>query len=126
VDAKTGCSPPLRYDGFQGEARHVIDRILDVIRSSGHLMMVSMAFTGASRYYLAEGREFDERRTPSKIGMLSEAFRRRKGVLRSANPYRRLDYLDWAAKFLIDSNRLEPDVEAANRLTVVRRSTETA
>jgi aminoglycoside N3'-acetyltransferase len=74
------------FNGFQGEAPHVIDCILDVIGASGHLMMVSMAYTGASRDYLTEGRAFDVRRTPSKMGMLSEAFRRRKGVQRSANP----------------------------------------
>lgn len=74
------------FNGFQGEPRQVIDCLLDVIGPGGHLFMMSMAYTGSSRDYLGEGTPFDVRRTPSRMGILSEAFRRRKGVVRSANP----------------------------------------
>jgi hypothetical protein len=49
-----------------------------------------------------------------------------KGSFPINGGYGRLEYLDWAAKFLIDSNRLELEVEASDQLTVVRPSAETA
>lgn len=73
-------------NGFSGEAVDVIDCVLNIIGPNGHLFMVSMAYGGSARDYLREGKPFDVRRTPSHMGFLSELFRRRKGVLRSANP----------------------------------------
>lgn len=73
-------------NGFSGEAVEVIDCVLDILGPSGHLFMVSMPYSGAARDYLREAKPFDVRRTPSQMGFLSELFRRRKGVVRSANP----------------------------------------
>ena len=73
-------------NGFSGEAVEVIDCVLDILGPSGHLFMVSMPYSGAARDYLREAKPFDVRRTPSHMGFLSELFRRRKGVVRSANP----------------------------------------
>jgi aminoglycoside 3-N-acetyltransferase len=73
-------------NGFSGEAADVIDCVLKVIGPTGHLFMVSMPYGGAARDYLRQAKPFDVRRTPSHMGFLSELFRRRKGVLRSANP----------------------------------------
>lgn len=71
-------------NGFSGEAPHVIDCILDLIGPRGHLLMVSMPYEDSARQYLSEGKVFDVRRTPSKMGLLSESFRRRQGVLRES------------------------------------------
>ncbi|MFN8581533.1 MAG: AAC(3) family N-acetyltransferase [Gemmatimonadaceae bacterium] len=73
-------------NGFDGEPQHVIDCVLDVIGPKGHLFMVSMPYDGAARDYLESAQTFDVRKTPSRMGVISESFRRRKGVLRSANP----------------------------------------
>ncbi|MEO8200757.1 MAG: AAC(3) family N-acetyltransferase [Gemmatimonadota bacterium] len=73
-------------NGFTGDAKHIIDCILGIIGDEGHLFMVSMPYGGSARDYLASGRPFDVRRTPSMMGVLSESFRRRAGVVRSANP----------------------------------------
>ncbi len=73
-------------NGFDGEPQHVIDCVLDVIGPRGHLFMVSMPYDGSAREYLTSGATFDVRRTPSQMGVISESFRRRKTVLRSANP----------------------------------------
>ena len=73
-------------NGFSGDAADVIDCVLDIIGPTGHLFMVSMPYAGAARDYLREAKPFDVRRTPSHMGFLSELFRRRKGVVRSANP----------------------------------------
>lgn len=73
-------------NGFSGEAVDVIDCVLGIIGPAGHLFMVSMPYSGAARDYLKQATPFDVRRTPSHMGLLSELFRRRKGVVRSANP----------------------------------------
>jgi aminoglycoside 3-N-acetyltransferase len=73
-------------NGFTGDPRQVIDCILDILGPQGNLFMVSIPYTGSARAYLESGNPFDVRRTPSMMGMLSESFRRRTGVIRSANP----------------------------------------
>jgi aminoglycoside N3'-acetyltransferase len=73
-------------NGFRGEPVHIIDCLLDIIGPKGHLMMLSMPYGGTARDYLAWHPVFDARRTPSRMGVISECFRRRRGVLRSLNP----------------------------------------
>ncbi|MEP7325001.1 MAG: AAC(3) family N-acetyltransferase [Gemmatimonadota bacterium] len=73
-------------NGFSGDAPHVIDRILSIIGPRGHLFMVSMPYRSSAQAYLESKSVFDVRRTPSMMGVMSESFRRRAGVIRSANP----------------------------------------
>ena len=73
-------------NGFEGDAQHVIDCVLDVIGPRGHLFMVSLPYAGSASAYLGSGQTFDVRRTPSQMGIVSESFRRRRDVIRSANP----------------------------------------
>jgi aminoglycoside 3-N-acetyltransferase len=75
-----------RDSGFKGEPGDVIDGLLDVLGPEGHLLMMSMAYRGSSEGYCAGDPLFDITRTPSALGLLSEVFRRRQGVLRSLNP----------------------------------------
>ncbi len=84
------------FNGFQGEPSHVIDCLTDIVGPAGHLFMVSMPYEGTARDYLAEPAPFDVRRSPSRMGLLSEAFRRRPGVVRSANPLHPI--LAWGPK----------------------------
>lgn len=72
--------------GFRGTIDQLIDVILDAIDPNGHLLMVSLPYRSSSLAYLQSGRRFDVRRTPSMMGMVSEIFRRRAGVLRSVHP----------------------------------------
>jgi aminoglycoside 3-N-acetyltransferase len=74
------------FTGFQGGPKDVIDCLLNVVGPQGHLFMVSLAYNSSSYDYLRSGNPFDIRRTVSRMGIISEAFRRRKHVLRSANP----------------------------------------
>ena len=48
--------------------------------------MMSLAYSGSSYDYISAGKPFDVAPTMSRMGIVSEAFRRRKHVLRSANP----------------------------------------
>lgn len=73
------------FNGFKGEVRQIIDCFLNIIGASGHVVMMSMAYTGSSYDYLQMGEPFNVQRTISRMGIITESFRRREGVLRSAN-----------------------------------------
>ncbi|MCW5632253.1 MAG: AAC(3) family N-acetyltransferase [Rubrivivax sp.] len=75
-----------REHGFRGSAGELIDLFLEAVGPSGHLLMVSMPYRNASLDWLQSGRSLDVRRTPSMMGLVSESFRRRAGVLRSVHP----------------------------------------
>jgi aminoglycoside 3-N-acetyltransferase len=48
--------------------------------------MMSIPYRGSSQRYAESNPLFDVRRTPSAVGLISEVFRRRAGVIRSLNP----------------------------------------
>jgi aminoglycoside 3-N-acetyltransferase len=73
-------------NGFLGTPQQVIDAILRLLGDSGHLIMMSMGYTGSALSYLSEDRPFDPKRTVSRMGLMTEIFRRRRGVVRSLNP----------------------------------------
>jgi aminoglycoside 3-N-acetyltransferase len=75
-----------RFLGFQGSPNELIDTFLEAVGTGGNLLMVSMPFTTSMSEYLKSTTVFDVRKTPSKMGLLSETFRRRPGVLRSLHP----------------------------------------
>lgn len=91
-------------NGFSGDAPQVIDCILDILGPCGHLFMVSMPYAGSARNYLATAKPFDVRRTPSMMGVLSESFRRRAGVIRSANPLHPVLALGPRAEWLVQGH----------------------
>jgi aminoglycoside 3-N-acetyltransferase len=75
-----------QFTGFKGDPGQVIDRLLTILGPQGHLFMLSMAYTSSSYDYIKKGKPFDVRRTVSRMGVISEGFRRRQCVVRSANP----------------------------------------
>jgi aminoglycoside 3-N-acetyltransferase len=75
-----------RESGFKGGPGDIVEGLLAALGPEGHLLMMSMAYGGASADYCAGDPVFDVRRTPSAVGLLTEVFRRREGVLRSVNP----------------------------------------
>ncbi len=72
--------------GFEGSPGMVADSFLEALGPGGNLLMVSLPSTGASFSYLNRVTLFDVRNTPSRMGLVSEFFRRREGVLRSLHP----------------------------------------
>jgi aminoglycoside 3-N-acetyltransferase len=74
------------HHGFRGTSAEVVDTFLDVIGPSGTLLMVSLPYHSSSREYLSKLKYFDVRKTPSMMGLISDFFRRRPGVVRSAHP----------------------------------------
>jgi aminoglycoside 3-N-acetyltransferase len=72
--------------GFKGSINELIDTFIEAVGPEGHLLMVSLPYRNAALDWLESGRRFDVRKTPSMMGMVSEVFRRRPGVLRSLHP----------------------------------------
>jgi aminoglycoside 3-N-acetyltransferase len=69
----------------EGGADTVIDALLDTIGPAGTLLMPS--FQSGREYDLVrQGCVFDVRSSPSQMGLISETFRRRGGVVRSLSP----------------------------------------
>jgi aminoglycoside 3-N-acetyltransferase len=74
------------HHGFRSSVGQAIDVFLQAVGPEGHLLMPSMAYHSSTLDYLTQLKSFDVRRTPSAMGLVSEFFRRRPGVLRSINP----------------------------------------
>ncbi len=91
------------HHGFRGSVQQVTDVFLKCVGPAGHLLMVSLPYRSSSLLYLSKLKRFDVRKTPSMMGMLSELFRRRTGVLRSLSPtHPMLAYGPNAAWFVAD------------------------
>jgi aminoglycoside 3-N-acetyltransferase len=75
-----------RDTGFTGTVESFTDSVLDAVGQEGTLVMPTLSYRNAAIDYLGSLDVFDVRRTPSMMGLVSEFFRRRDGVLRSLNP----------------------------------------
>lgn len=73
-------------NGYTGSTRTVTDAFLKAVGDSGTLIMPSLPYTTSTLEYLQGAPRFDVRKTPSRMGLISEFFRRRSGVVRSLNP----------------------------------------
>ena len=73
-------------NGFRGTTGAVADTFLEAVGVEGNLIMMSLPYRDSSYAYLSRTDRFDVRKTPSRMGLISEFFRRRPGVLRSLNP----------------------------------------
>jgi aminoglycoside 3-N-acetyltransferase len=74
-------------NGFLGRPIDFINTIKELLGEDGLLSMVSLPYQNeSSKQYLARGTPMDVRRTPSKMGLLSEVFRRGRDTRRSLSP----------------------------------------
>lgn len=74
------------FEGFSGKPTNVIAALETAVGPDGTLMMPSMPFTGTALDYIAQSKSTDIRRTPSRMGILTEVLRRQKGTWRSLHP----------------------------------------
>lgn len=74
------------FEGFTGKPTDVISILLELLGASGVLMMPTMPFTGTAVDWVAQNPVLDLVRTPSRMGLLTELFRRSSGVARSVHP----------------------------------------
>ncbi len=77
----------LPLNGFKGRPLELIDALKQVIGPSGLLVMPTLTYQNqSSREFLLSGKPMNVRRSASQMGLLSEVFRRGKGVYRSLSP----------------------------------------
>lgn len=74
----------LAFNGFRGKPADMVRALKQSVGPKGLLVMTSMPYHNmSSAQWLAKGKPLDVRRSPSMMGLLSEAFRRSEGVVRS-------------------------------------------
>jgi len=72
--------------GFSGTPLDMVNALVDLVGEKGNLLMVSIPFRGSSFDYLSKGKTFSRKKTISMMGLVTEMFRRKKGVKRSLHP----------------------------------------
>jgi len=75
-----------QFIAFKGQATDINSTLLRAVGESGHILMPTLPFSGTALEYASRGCVFDVKRTPSRMGLLTELFRRSAGVLRSVHP----------------------------------------
>ncbi len=75
-----------RLGGYKGKPSELITVLTDVVGEGGTVLMPMMPFQGSAINYANSRDLFDVRRSPSKMGLLTEMFRRTKGVVISTHP----------------------------------------
>ncbi len=74
-------------NGFRGSPLDFIAALKKVVGRDGLLTMTSLPYHNeSSAEYLSRGRPMDVQRTPSRMGLLTEVFRRDREVVRSLSP----------------------------------------
>src|SRR5207244_1814925 len=77
-----------RFLGYQGGLVDAIRTLQEVVGERGTLMMPTIPFQGTAVEYALGDPVFDVQRTVSRMGLLTEVFRRSPGVVRSIHPTR--------------------------------------
>lgn len=75
-----------RFCGYSGNPASVIEELQACLGREGTLIMPTQPFSGSAQQYQQTAAVFDSERTPSRMGLLTEVFRRMKGVTRSRHP----------------------------------------
>jgi aminoglycoside 3-N-acetyltransferase len=75
-----------RFAGFVGKITDANLVLLESVGSTGTVLMPTLPFTGTAVDYISSGAIFDARNTPSRMGLLTELFRRHQGTVRSVHP----------------------------------------
>ena len=81
-----------------------IDALLETIGKTGNLLMPSSPVDKLQYDYIRQGLVFDVKNTPSKMGAISETFRKMNGVLRSAHPTEPVCALGPDAKYFVQDH----------------------
>ena len=95
-----------RIGYVQGGAAAVVDAFFDVLGAGGNgtLAVPTFPFTGSMLGYVKSDPEFDVDRTPSKMGAITEAVRRRPGALRSLEPTHPVAALGAQSRWLVEEH----------------------
>jgi len=72
--------------GFKGNPNDIVNALVELVGTKGNLLMVSIPYRGRAYDYLLKNKPFRVNRTISMMGLITEMFRRKDGVLRSLHP----------------------------------------
>jgi aminoglycoside 3-N-acetyltransferase len=72
--------------GFKGAPQDIVNALVELVGRAGNLLMVSIPFRGSAYEYLSKNKPFYVNRTLSMMGLVTEVFRKKPGVLRSLHP----------------------------------------
>ncbi|HYT05046.1 MAG TPA: AAC(3) family N-acetyltransferase [Gemmatimonadales bacterium] len=75
-----------RFLGFRGGPVDVVRALQEVVGARGTLLMPTIPFRGTAVEYALGNPVFDARQTVSRMGLITEVFRRSPGVVRSSHP----------------------------------------
>jgi aminoglycoside 3-N-acetyltransferase len=75
-----------RMGYVEGGAETVVRSIIKVVGDTGHVLMPTSSNDGQQLDFIRQNPIFDVRNTPSKMGAISEYFRKLPGVKRSLHP----------------------------------------
>jgi len=92
---------------FVGEPMDLVSGILSLVGDRGNLLMPSFPMSGTAFDHLENGHHFDVRRTPSKMGLLTEIFRLGCDVERSIHPTHSVIAKGTDARWLVDGHHLD-------------------
>ena len=74
------------FRAFQGRPSDAIEALQTLVGQAGVILMPTMPFSGTAVEWARAHPTVDLRRTPSRMGLVSEVFRRMPGVVRSIHP----------------------------------------
>ena len=74
------------FRAFQGRPSDVIEALQKLVGREGAILMPTMPFSGTAVEWARAHPTVDLRRTPSRMGLVSEVFRRMPDVIRSVHP----------------------------------------
>jgi aminoglycoside 3-N-acetyltransferase len=75
-----------RFRGFHGGPVDVVRALQEAVGPGGTLMMPTFPFRGTALEYARSEPVFDAQHTVSRMGLITEVFRRAPGVVRSLHP----------------------------------------
>lgn len=75
-----------RFGRIEGGPATVVGALREAVGEGGLIAMPAFPIVGGAREYLESDPVFDVRRTPSRMGAISEHFRTMPGVVRSMHP----------------------------------------
>ena len=75
-----------RFEGFRGSPTDIIGALQSIVGDAGTVLMPTQPFTGTAVGHARANPILDLRRTPSRMGLVSELFRRMPGTVRSVHP----------------------------------------
>ena len=75
-----------RFEGFEGKPSDVIATVQAAVGEEGGVLMPTIPFAGTAVEYARTAGVFDVTRTPSRMGLITEIFRRMPDVVRSIHP----------------------------------------